>query len=77
MHGHVATCININSIGHYRNSPRWLQYPNIWFTFIFSTLFTKDHWTNSPTLHAKRTKLYRDYLIVQADTQHNNFNISF
>lgn len=42
-----------------------------WFSF------TQDHWHSYPTLYAKRTTVYRDYLIGQTDTQHNNFDNIF
>lgn len=77
MHVHVAT-YNINSTGHYTcTNSRLLQYHDVWFTFIFWISFTQDHWHNYPTLYAKRTKVYRDYLIGQTDTQHNNFDNIF
>lgn len=77
MHVHVAT-YNTNGTGHYTcTNSRLLQYHNVWFTFNFWISFTKDHWQSYPTVYAKRTTVYRDYLIGQTDTQHNNFDNIF
>lgn len=79
MHVHVAT-YNINSTGHYTyTNSRYnnTMYHHVWFTFIFWISFTQDHWNSYPTLYAKRTTVYRYYLIGQTDTQHNNFDNIF
>lgn len=43
-------------------------------TFIFSTPSQKTVELILQRFMLKKTKLYRDYLIWQTDTQHNNFN---